>query len=406
MVFIALARKAARLASHPALPAWLHRSTQLAAADLIRRESRRTHYEAAAARVNPVQAAEVPPEWSSARPILDKTIDGLGGSDRAAIVLRYFAALSYAEIGRRLRVSENAARMRVERGLDKLREQLRRQGVTSTSAVLGAWLTSEAGAAVPSAVIASAVSLASSPIALAGGAIGSGAILSFMATNKFAWGALGAVALGASVATTTELRQTSVLDSKINALNQELGNGNADVRDHATRAEALRRNSEDRLQFDSLSQRLASVRAQIVQYRARLAANAHASRDVNSEASNSAPYEVGSVDVPPRAISQRAPKYPPAMRVAGQSGQATIDFIVDAGGFVRNAYAISSTNPAFEQPALDAVEAWTFSAGQKSVSAVDVHLQVPIKFVLSISNSPNPPSPMNEGPQDWFPTQL
>jgi len=48
MVFTDLARKAASLADHPVLPAWLHRSSRLATLALRRRESRRKGYEAAA----------------------------------------------------------------------------------------------------------------------------------------------------------------------------------------------------------------------------------------------------------------------------------------------------------------------------------------------------------------------
>jgi DNA-directed RNA polymerase specialized sigma24 family protein len=48
MVFSDLARKASALARHPVLPAWLHRSSHLAALDLLRREGRRHRYERAA----------------------------------------------------------------------------------------------------------------------------------------------------------------------------------------------------------------------------------------------------------------------------------------------------------------------------------------------------------------------
>jgi len=49
MVFVSLARKAAALVRHPALPAWLYRSTCLSALDLQRKEARRAIHEREAA---------------------------------------------------------------------------------------------------------------------------------------------------------------------------------------------------------------------------------------------------------------------------------------------------------------------------------------------------------------------
>ena len=54
----------------------------------------------------------------------------LKDSDREALLLRYFERRSMAEVGSRLGLSENAARMRVERALERLRERLTRRGVT------------------------------------------------------------------------------------------------------------------------------------------------------------------------------------------------------------------------------------------------------------------------------------
>ena len=78
-----------------------------------------------------------PAEWEQLRPLIDGAIDELGARDREAVVLRFFAQRSFAQIGDALNVSEDAARMRVERALAKLPALLARHGITSTSTALG-----------------------------------------------------------------------------------------------------------------------------------------------------------------------------------------------------------------------------------------------------------------------------
>ena len=56
-------------------------------------------------------------------------------ADREAILLRYFENRQFAEIGEKLGLNENAARMRVERALEKLRAVFLRRGVAATAAL-------------------------------------------------------------------------------------------------------------------------------------------------------------------------------------------------------------------------------------------------------------------------------
>ena len=57
-------------------------------------------------------------------PELDEALAELDETDRDALALRFFDHCAHADVAARLRVSENAARMRVDRALDKLRERL------------------------------------------------------------------------------------------------------------------------------------------------------------------------------------------------------------------------------------------------------------------------------------------
>ena len=79
-------------------------------------------------------------DWEKLRPVLDIAINELGENERDAVVLRFFEARRFADIGATLLVTEDAARMRVERALEKLRTALARRGVTSTSTALAAVL--------------------------------------------------------------------------------------------------------------------------------------------------------------------------------------------------------------------------------------------------------------------------
>ena len=88
-------------------------------------------------------------DWERLRPTIDDAIQELGERDREAVLLRFFENRPFAEIGAVLRVSEDAARMRVERALDRLRDAFARRGVTSTGTALAAILASQAGVAAP-----------------------------------------------------------------------------------------------------------------------------------------------------------------------------------------------------------------------------------------------------------------
>ena len=124
-----LARNAAAVARHPALSGWLHTATRNAALNAARAERRRRLYEQEAFIMNEtITPAEGDTDWTRLRPVLDDIIDNLGQQDRDAVVLRFLEGRPFAEIGRALKISEDAARMRTERALEKLRRLLIERG--------------------------------------------------------------------------------------------------------------------------------------------------------------------------------------------------------------------------------------------------------------------------------------
>lgn len=160
-VFTALARKAPNLLHHATLTGWLYVTTQLASADLVRREQRRKHRETAAQSMHVDNSTQISdPDPEQLRPVLDDAIVTLKNDEREAIILRFFEKRSFVEIGTVLRVTEEAARKRVDRALEKLRVTLVRRGVTSTAAALGVALSLSATGVVPTGLAAQVSSAA------------------------------------------------------------------------------------------------------------------------------------------------------------------------------------------------------------------------------------------------------
>lgn len=120
-VFTDLAVKAANLCDHPSLMGWLYTSTRFIAANVARAEQRRAVREAEAYAMNAIHSTpELEADWDQIRPVLDDAMHVLSDQDREAVLLRHFEGCSYAEIGLRFGLAEDAARMRINRAPTKL----------------------------------------------------------------------------------------------------------------------------------------------------------------------------------------------------------------------------------------------------------------------------------------------
>lgn len=195
MVFTELARRAASLVNGSSLTGWLYTVTRFSAVKAIRTEHRRAAREQEAQAMYELldnKASE--PDWDIIRTALDEAMHELKESDREAILLRYFENLAMGQVGERLGLSENTARMRVDRAVERLRSFLDRRGI-KTSAGLCAALSTHAVQAAPAGLSAS---LISTSLATAG-ASGASAFtkLVVMTKLKLAVGTLAIVGLGA-----------------------------------------------------------------------------------------------------------------------------------------------------------------------------------------------------------------
>lgn len=152
-VFLILARKAPSLRAGTHLAGGLFQTARFAARNARTRETRRTHYEQQAAqRMTADQAAQDNALWESIEPLLNDAVARLPAGDREALLLRYWDDQSFAETGTALGVSEEAARKRVTRAVERLRRLLGKQGIVVPGAMLAALLPTHAVNTTPAAL--------------------------------------------------------------------------------------------------------------------------------------------------------------------------------------------------------------------------------------------------------------
>lgn len=112
---------------------------------------------------------EPEPDWVQIRPVLDEAMHTLDDEDCQAELMRHFENRTYAEIGANFGLTENAARMRVERALEKLQGKLTKHGMTSTVMALAGLLTANAVDAAPAHLATKVASAALTGAATIGG---------------------------------------------------------------------------------------------------------------------------------------------------------------------------------------------------------------------------------------------
>ena len=222
-VFTDLARKAGSLARRETLTGWLYTSAHFAAAKIARTETRRRDREEKFMRdpmhdsetsVSPVQSA--PADWEQIRPALDDAMHELKQSDREAILLRYFENRPFGDVGLKLGLNENAARMRVERALEKLRVILAKHGITTTAALASA-ISANAVQMAPAGL---AATLTATSITTAG--TGTLALLKIMTATQIKLGLGALVVAGAATALVVQHQNQTQLRHENESLRQQI----------------------------------------------------------------------------------------------------------------------------------------------------------------------------------------
>jgi RNA polymerase sigma factor (sigma-70 family) len=387
-VFTDLARKARALAGRPALAGWLFTSTRFAAAKVVRAEQRRRIREQAAQLMDAATDSAAPADWERLRPVLDAALEDLKEGDRAAILLRYLQGLDYAQVGERLALTDNAARMRTERALERLREQFARRGITSTTAALAVALAGESALAAPAGLAATVTgtALAAAPV---------GGALVFMGLTKLQLNAMSAVVLaGASIGymqehTNHQLRAGLAAEPAV-VTRAQIGQLRAENDRLAAAAQEAARLEVSDAEWARLRESAAALQDKLQRdaYQAaqqQAAANQRAAREA---------VPLDQLDHMPQRTLGGAPAYPYAMRQAKVAGSVVVEFVIDSQGNVANPKIVRSSAPDFEAPTLAALAQWKFAPGAKGGRAVNT--RVTQMFQYQPDDTPLPE------PAKWF----
>jgi hypothetical protein len=162
----------------------------------------------------PVQSG--PADWEKIRPVLDDVMHELKENDREAILARYFENRSFAEVGAKIGVNENAARMRVERALEKLRAAFARRGI-STAAALASVISANAIQIAPANL---AATLTATSITAAG--TGTFTLLKLMTATQFKFGISALVVAGVATTLVIQHRTQTELREENQSLRQQI----------------------------------------------------------------------------------------------------------------------------------------------------------------------------------------
>src|SRR5258706_16044487 len=98
--------------------------------------------------------------WEQIAPLLDEAMGGLAETDRNAVVLRFFENKTAAEVADTLKLTEAAARKRVNRAVEKLRKFFTKRGVSSTAAIIAGTISANSVQAAPVALAKSVTAVA------------------------------------------------------------------------------------------------------------------------------------------------------------------------------------------------------------------------------------------------------
>lgn len=218
-VFIRLAATGGCLPRCVPLTAWLHVTAHSLAVDAVRAESARRRrerlYHEHAMNASDEHAAE----WAALEPVIDEAVAALPDRDREVILLRFYRRCPHAEVGRLLGLNEDAARMRVQRALGKLRTLLARRGLATSASALALVLPAHAVTLAPPGLAAS-VSCASLAAAGTASAAAASAFSTALAMTKPNLAALAAVVVAVPIIG-LQFVQNSRLQEEIAAARRE-----------------------------------------------------------------------------------------------------------------------------------------------------------------------------------------
>jgi RNA polymerase sigma factor (sigma-70 family) len=219
-VFVALANKAGTLPQDVMLGGWLHQHTRFVAGKFVRTERRRQLRERQAAEMNAIEDHSES-NLAQVAPVLDEAIGQLETEDRTAILLRFFERKDFRGVGDALGSSEDAARKRVDRALEKLHVLLKHRGAAFTAAALGTALATEAVTAAPAGLAGIVAGTALAGSAVAGEMTAT--LVKLMTMTKLKFGIISMFAVAAAGTGIYEAGEASRLRGEVQTLQQQQG---------------------------------------------------------------------------------------------------------------------------------------------------------------------------------------
>lgn len=221
-VFIILERKAGTLGAKIVLSGWLCRTARYVAANRLTIERRRYHREQEAY----MQAQLNEPEthaWSQIEPALETAMAQLGEKEHDAILLRFFEGKSFSDVSRALGTSEDAAKKRVKRAVEKLRVFFAKRGLTLSAGIIAGAISANSVQAAPLG-LGTSITVA----AVKGSGITTSTLTLIKTTLKImAWTKFKTAAAGAAIALLLTGTATVVVQKVYSQTNNAKGSGSS-----------------------------------------------------------------------------------------------------------------------------------------------------------------------------------
>lgn len=205
--FVALAT--ARTGPQGSLGAWLHRVATYKALNRRRSDFRRREREHAYAQA---RATTTEAQWDDISQFIDQSIEALPDKIRMAVVAHFIEDESVTSIASRECVTHGAISQRIQRGVEMIRERMRRNGIPIGAAAIAAMLSQQASAwpAVPASLSARLGKLA-----LSGGTTASVAASAWSGAKALTCAAAALIVAGAVVVYATVSRTEPIVKAAV-----------------------------------------------------------------------------------------------------------------------------------------------------------------------------------------------
>ncbi|WP_373652309.1 RNA polymerase sigma factor [Schlesneria sp. DSM 10557] len=156
--FFDLARQAAEIRT--SVVGWLHQAATNRALNRLRSDKRRQRHEYSSGlqKTSPSESKDSTPteaSWSELSPVVDEVLSQLPEQLRSPILMHYLEGSTQGEIANLLGVNQSTISRRLNIGIERLRDELRRMGIVVPTATLLSWLCASTDVAASPALTAS-----------------------------------------------------------------------------------------------------------------------------------------------------------------------------------------------------------------------------------------------------------